>query len=81
VAGAGADLFVLLSREDLPDVEGFGLVFLEAAACDLPSRGRAERWHPEPVDDEQIRLAGGPGPGRRVGSGPWTASWPNGRAS
>jgi phosphatidylinositol alpha-1,6-mannosyltransferase len=36
-----ADCFVLLSREDLeaPNVEGFGLVFLEAAACAKPSIG------------------------------------------
>ena len=34
-----ADLFVLLTREEPPDVEGFGLVFLEAAACGLPSVG------------------------------------------
>lgn len=34
-----ADCFVLLSREDkqAPQVEGFGIVFLEAAACGLPS--------------------------------------------
>ncbi len=31
-----AELFILLSRNDKKDVEGFGLVFLEAAACGLP---------------------------------------------
>jgi phosphatidylinositol alpha-1,6-mannosyltransferase len=34
-----ADLFVLLSREEKQHVEGFGLVFLEAAACKTPSLG------------------------------------------
>ena len=46
-----ADLFVLLSREELPDVEGFGLVFLEAAACGLPSVGGRSGGIPEAVDD------------------------------
>jgi phosphatidylinositol alpha-1,6-mannosyltransferase len=45
-----ADLFVLLSREELPDVEGFGLVFLEAAACGLPSVGGRSGGIPEAVD-------------------------------
>lgn len=34
-----SDLFLLLSRNEPPDVEGFGLVFLEAAACGLSSLG------------------------------------------
>lgn len=46
-----ADLFVLLSREELPDVEGFGLVFLEAAACGLPSVGGRSGGIPEAVDE------------------------------
>ena len=46
-----ADLFVLLSREELPDVEGFGLVFLEAAACGLPSVGGRSGGIPEAVED------------------------------
>ena len=46
-----ADLFVLLSREEPPDVEGFGLVFLEAAACGLPSVGGRSGGIPEAVDD------------------------------
>jgi phosphatidylinositol alpha-1,6-mannosyltransferase len=45
-----ANLFVLLSREELPDVEGFGLVFLEAAACGLPSVGGRSGGIPEAVD-------------------------------
>lgn len=34
-----ADVFILCSREDwvTPNVEGFGIVFLEAAACSIPS--------------------------------------------
>ncbi|MFH0804153.1 MAG: glycosyltransferase family 4 protein [Candidatus Zambryskibacteria bacterium] len=35
----GAELFLLLSQNDNYDVEGFGLVFLEAAACGLPVIG------------------------------------------
>lgn len=31
-----AELFILLSQDDSKDIEGFGLVFLEAAACGLP---------------------------------------------
>jgi phosphatidylinositol alpha-1,6-mannosyltransferase len=45
-----ADLFVLLSREDPPDVEGFGLVFLEAAACGLPSVGGRSGGIPDAID-------------------------------
>lgn len=48
-----ADLFVLLSREELPDVEGFGLVFLEAAACGLPSLGGASGGIPDAIDQEK----------------------------
>jgi phosphatidyl-myo-inositol dimannoside synthase len=46
-----ADLFVLLSREEPPDVEGFGLVFLEAAACGLPAVGGRSGGIPEAVDE------------------------------
>lgn len=31
-----AELFILLPQDDKKDMEGFGLVFLEAAACGLP---------------------------------------------
>lgn len=31
-----AELFILLPQDDNKDIEGFGLVFLEAAACGLP---------------------------------------------
>ena len=46
-----ADLFVMLSREELPDVEGFGLVFLEAAACGLPSVGGRSGGIPDAIDE------------------------------
>lgn len=36
-----AELFCLLPVEDRKDVEGFGLVFLEAAACGIPVVGAA----------------------------------------
>ena len=48
-----ADLFILLSREELPDVEGFGLVFLEAAACGLPSVGGNSGGIPDAIDDKK----------------------------
>ncbi len=34
-----ADLFLLASNTRLPDVEGFGIVFLEANACEVPVIG------------------------------------------
>jgi phosphatidyl-myo-inositol dimannoside synthase len=47
------DAFVLLSREDLatPNVEGFGLVFLEAAACAKPSIAGRSGGVPDAVGD------------------------------
>jgi phosphatidylinositol alpha-1,6-mannosyltransferase len=46
-----ADVFVMLSREEPPDVEGFGLVFLEAAACGLPSVGGRSGGIPDAIDE------------------------------
>jgi len=46
-----ADLFILLTREDPPDVEGFGLVFLEAGACGLPSLGGRSGGIPEAIEE------------------------------
>lgn len=46
-----ADLFIMLSREALPDVEGFGLVFLEAAACGLPSLAGRSGGIPDAIEE------------------------------
>ena len=48
-----ADCFVLLSRDDLitPNVEGFGIVFLEAAACAKPSIAGRSGGVPDAVED------------------------------
>ncbi len=48
-----ADCFVLLSREDwdAPDVEGFGIVFLEAAACAKASIAGRSGGIPDAVAD------------------------------
>lgn len=48
-----ADLFVLMTRQALPDVEGFGLVFLEAAACGLPALGGRSGGIPEAVEENK----------------------------
>lgn len=46
-----ADLFIMMSRQNPPDVEGFGLVFLEAAACGTPSIGGRSGGIPDVIDD------------------------------
>lgn len=65
------DAFVLLSREDWvgPNVEGFGIVFIEAAACGKPSIGGRSGgisdavqdgvtgWLVDPTDDSKIAQA------------------------
>lgn len=45
------DVFILMSREEkkIPSVEGFGLVFLEAAACGKPSLGGNSGGIPEAI--------------------------------
>jgi phosphatidylinositol alpha-1,6-mannosyltransferase len=50
---ASADLFVLPSRTSIqpPDAEGFGIVFLEAAACGTPSIGGKSGGIPDAIDD------------------------------
>jgi phosphatidylinositol alpha-1,6-mannosyltransferase len=46
-----ADCFILVSREDwlAPDFEGFGIVFLEAAACEKPCIGGRSGGIPDAV--------------------------------
>ena len=48
-----ADLFVLCPREDpdQPDVEGFGLVFLEAQACGVPVVGTRTGGIPDAIKE------------------------------
>jgi phosphatidylinositol alpha-1,6-mannosyltransferase len=50
-----ADLFVLCTREDRnqPNVEGFGLVFLEAQACGVPVVGARTGGIPDAVKESQ----------------------------
>lgn len=45
------DVFALLSRESPPDVEGFGLVLLEAGACGRPVLGARSGGIPDAVAD------------------------------
>lgn len=53
---SAADLFVMPAREDPPDVEGFGLVFLEANACGTPVIGTRTGGIPEAVQDGKTGL-------------------------
>jgi len=46
---SAADLFAMPAREDPPDVEGFGLVFLEANACGTPVIGARTGGIPDAV--------------------------------
>lgn len=48
-----ADLFVLCTRDDpdQPDVEGFGLAFLEAQACGIPVVGARTGGIPDAIED------------------------------
>jgi phosphatidylinositol alpha-1,6-mannosyltransferase len=50
-----ADLFVLCTREDPdePDVEGFGLAFLEAQACGIPVVGTRTGGSADAVPESQ----------------------------
>ena len=53
---AAADVFVMPNRSDGVDFEGFGIVFLEAAASGLPSIAGNSGGAPEAVADEQTGL-------------------------
>ncbi|MEO8139057.1 MAG: glycosyltransferase family 4 protein [Gemmatimonadota bacterium] len=60
-----ADLFVMPAREERPDVEGFGLVFLEANACGTAVIGSTSGGISDAVVDGQTGLLvppGAPGP-------------------
>lgn len=46
---SAADVFVMPSRESPPDVEGFGLVFLEANACGTPVIGARSGGIPDAI--------------------------------
>lgn len=50
------DAFALLSREAPPDVEGFGLVLLEAGACGRPVLGACSGGIPDAVAHEDSGL-------------------------
>lgn len=51
-----ADVFVTLSREEPPAVEGFGLVFLEAGACETAVIGANSGGIPDAIVDEHTGL-------------------------
>ena len=51
-----ADLFVMPARQDPPDVEGFGLVFLEANACGTPVIGGRTGGIPEAIREGETGL-------------------------
>lgn len=46
---ANAEVFALTPRRDAEDIEGFGIVYLEAAACGVPSVGTLVGGIPEAV--------------------------------
>lgn len=55
------DALAMLSRLEPPDVEGFGLVFLEAGACGRPVVGARTGGIPEVIVDGQTGLLVPPG--------------------
>ncbi len=50
------DVFVMPSKTEHPDVEGFGLVFLEANACGKPVIGSMSGGIPDAINHEQTGL-------------------------
>jgi phosphatidylinositol alpha-1,6-mannosyltransferase len=55
------DVFVMPSRSDPPDVEGFGIVYLEAAACERPVVAARAGGVPDAVADGVSGLLVEPG--------------------
>src|SRR5262249_32016510 len=53
---AAADIFVHPNRVDAGDVEGFGIVFLEAAATGLPTIGGNSGGVPEAIEGDVTGL-------------------------
>ncbi|MCE9590105.1 MAG: glycosyltransferase family 4 protein [Planctomycetes bacterium] len=53
---AACDLFVMPNRREGSDVEGFGIVFLEAAACGKPTIGGRSGGVPEAVGENETGL-------------------------
>lgn len=53
---SGADVFATISREEPPAIEGFGIVFLEAAACETPVVAGRSGGIPDAVLDGETGL-------------------------
>lgn len=51
-----ADVFMMVGREDPDDIEGFGLVYLEANACGTPTLGARVGGVPDAVWDGETGL-------------------------
>jgi phosphatidyl-myo-inositol dimannoside synthase len=56
-----ADVYVMPARSEPPDVEGFGIVFLEANACGKPVIGARDGGVPDAVMDGETGLLIDPG--------------------
>jgi phosphatidylinositol alpha-1,6-mannosyltransferase len=53
---AACDIFVMPNRVDGVDIEGFGIVFLEAAAAGRPTIGGKSGGVPEAIDENRTGL-------------------------
>lgn len=53
---AACDLFVMPNRKEGSDVEGFGIVYLEAAACGKPTIGGKSGGVPEAIGENETGL-------------------------